>query len=283
MRFYLVLITSGAVACSSSNGGSAADETATDSSATQSQSQTDGESESAESDGETESGSGSGGTEPLPGCEDPVSGSARPFEVWLTDIPQSDDTLELTLDCEVLSVALQGSMISTDLACLGDEAEPRAATLDVRAPDEGSPAWQAGEAISLSVLAVPHYGGLLDDPTVLGYDVQHVAMHRLEDGMLLAAGTNGPGIASALYDPVQVAIDRDACGVDVSAEDSPGPDRNMAVTFTLDDEALTLLGGHAGELLVGADWLAIDLASARAMECCHGNQWLVAVASLMTE
>jgi hypothetical protein len=267
------------MACSSTNDGSAADETETDSSATQPQSQTNGESESdAESDDDSES----GGTDPLPGCEDPVSGSGRPFEVWLTDIPLSSDRLELALDCEVVSVALQGGMISTELACLGEDAVPQAAALDVRAPDEGSAAWQAGEAVALSVVADPHYGGLLDDPTLLGYDVQHVAMHRLEDGMLLAAGTYGPGISSALYAPVGVAVDRDACGVDVPAEDFPGPDRNMAATFTLDDEALTLVGGHAGELPVGDDWLAIDLASARAMECCHGSSWLVAVVRLMT-
>jgi hypothetical protein len=215
-------------------------------------------------------------------CEDPVSVSARQFVVSLGEFPGADEfQIELTLACEVVSVGLEAGMIATALECVGDDGEPHSAGLEVPAPAQGSPAWAAGEAVTLQVRAVSGHGGLADDPTPLYADVQHVALHRDDDGMLLAAGTYAPGIAAQLYAPVQVDVNRDACGTDVPADEWPGPDRTMSVSFGLGDEELVLLGGQTGELPIGDEHLAIDLASARAMECCHDSQWIVAVARLM--
>lgn len=272
MRLILTILgLSFLMACTTSNG-DISEETETDASSAESESGTiDG--------GESETGADA----PTPSCDAPVGAVVAPFQVSLELPADSEDGVDVELACEILSVTVTDGSISTALDCVGDDGQPQLAALDLPASSEGVPAWGADESVTLAVRTSVYSGGLLDDPTPVTHDVQHVAMHRVADGMLLAAGTAAFGLAPQHYSPVQISLDRDACGSDVPEEEWPGPDRNMAVTFSHDDEVLTLLGGQAGTLSLGDDWFAIDLQRATAVECCHGEDQQVSVVTrLMT-
>jgi len=223
------------------------------------------------------------GPEPAAGCDTPDPSTRADFTLDLGDVPGGAEfAVDLELPCTISAVAVEGTMITTDLTCLDDQNAMHAVEFDVAATDLGAPAWSADEPVTLRVRGAQDFGGLIEATGAGDLLEVEIAMHR--DADLLASVIQSYKATADIHAPLQLSFDRDACGADLPQDDPdfPGPDRDMAVTFTLAEANLTLFTAQHGQLPATDAVLAIDVGEATAIQCCHHDVWLTSVARLVT-
>jgi hypothetical protein len=247
----LVTVTLG-LACTGESPLDTATDTATDTDTTETGAPDSGSTTSPTTDAST------GGTELPAACEDPDPAVSAAFTLegpgWLPG--DSASAFEADALCDVVSVAVEAAVVSTELACEVDGA-PQTATFRIAEAPEGAVAWEAGQSVRLRV----------DQANSFSY-FQTVRLHAADD-TLLAVATWGGGddeIASR-FAPLTHEIVA-ACGESEPTGDDVRP---AAIKFGfVEGGAVEIVSAHRASLpITTAEVFAIDVGKVEIGHCCH--------------
>lgn len=233
---------------------------------------------------DTQTGTDTGTT--APGCDSPAPDAFGGWALDLGDFPGGEDPeLDLTIPCTITGVTVDDAAQRTRwaLACDDDDGNAHTVGFDIAVSHDGPDGLAALVELpaELRVVGSQNFGGVVDGVQHTELAVANIAL--VGDGQLYGFVVEGPGVVDSVFAPLEITMDRDACGVDPPEDD---PDyqqhrRDMSLTFTMGEVATTLFSGQWDVLTIdgGAttDTIAIDVTQAEAMTCCHSLTWVSVV------
>lgn len=222
--------------------------------------ETDAETEPAATETETETETDSDPTGEPPPAECGISDSSATAEFSVVPIDwmdQFEDSHDFEVMCTIDAMPIEGDTIVHALTC-DDAGTPRAVSLRVPLPIEGSVTWAEGDTVRLEARR--------EEEIDFGIDYRRVRMFAADETPLLL-GHAGASELGPHLDPIEYEAEF-PCGPE--DEESGKTGQRIAVRFTFAGQSVTIVGGHRDVLPTdGGAVFAIDLPTATTNHCCH--------------
>lgn len=240
---------------------------------------TDDETSAGQTTDDTETG------EPAAACDMPAPNAFGGWALDLGDYPGGDAfDLDLTIDCTIVGVVVNESTSLTEwsLSCDDEGGTAHDVRFDIAVSHDGQDGLAALVELpaQLRVVGAQDFGGVVDGGVAHATELAVATIALVGDGQVYGFVVQGPSAAPDVLDPIEITVDRDACGVDPDMDDPAYNDeeRDMGVTISIEDNTATLFSGQWDVLVLdgGAttDTITIDVLEARAMTCCHSTTWI---------
>lgn len=221
---------------------------------------------------------------PAAACDMPSPNAYGGWALDLGDFPGADEPeLDMAIACTITGVELDASQTMThwQLACDDDLGVAHDVRFDVAMAHETPDGLAALVELpaELRVVGARDFGGVIaDGAAAVELAVAQIAL--VGDGQLYGFVVEGPEITADVFAPLEITIDRDACGVDpdIDDPDHASHQRDMGIRFAIADRSLELFSGQWSRIEVdgGAhtDTITIDVLEATAQTCCHSDTWI---------